>query len=158
MKNRLRGFDEEVTRWEKITYRPDKKDALKKTSVRSRRSVLFVDTAVMRAMLDQVGLSANRIAYLMMDESMFGSNVFIGTYEEIGEKLNLGRNSVITGMHELLQADFIRKVRNGRWMLNPAVGAKCYAEDVDTLRDTYSAQHPYTPKKVKGVENNVDDA
>ena len=157
MRNRLHDFDEEVTRWEKVTYRPDKSDALKKNSARARRSVLFVDTSILRRMLDPVGVAANRIAYLVMDESMFGSNIFIGTYEEIGEKLDICRTSVIFGMRELLQADFMRKVKNGRWMLNPAVGAKCYAEDVDQLRDKYSAQHPYTPRSIKGVETGVND-
>lgn len=156
MKQKLAEYKEEVTRWEKVTYRELKSDEAKKKSVRKKRSVLFIDPSMARKMLDALGLSANRIALLIMDQCNFGSNIFYGTYEEIGQELNISKGSVIKGMTELQTADFIRKQKNGRWMLNPQVGTKCYAEDVNDLMDMYSRLEPYLPKKEKeGSENDL---
>lgn len=147
MKSKIAEYSEDISRWEKVTYRTADTGEQKRKAVRGKRSVLFIDTAAFRRMLDPLGLAANRIAYMIMDECDFGTNIYNGTYEEIGDSLHMSRGSVIKGMKELLMADFIRKYRNGRWMLSPDVGTKCYAEDIDKLRDVYFSQRPYTPKE-----------
>lgn len=150
MKQKLTDYKNEISRWEKVTYRTDKVDPSRKKAVPGKKSMLYVNMTTLRKMLDARSISANRIAYLVMDECEFGTNLYHATYEEIGEILELSRGSVIKGMSELQTVDFIRKIKNGRWMLNPAVGTKCYADDIDKLHDIYATHAPYTPKKMKG--------
>lgn len=156
MKEKLREYSKDISRWEKVTYREvNSGEEKKKKSVRGKRSVLFVDTSILRKMLDPVSLSANRVAYLIMDEADFGTNIYHGTHEEIHEILKMHLNTVDKAIVELRSVDFVRKIRNGRLMLNPAVGAKCYAEDVTRLHDEYAQLRPYEPKEKRGNENEI---
>lgn len=154
MKQRLEEYGKEVTRWEKVTYRPDKKDPSKKKAGRGRKSGLYVNTTVLRAMLESQSQSAQKIAYMVMDECDFETHLFNSTYAEIGQTLKMSKASVERGMVELLSVDFMRKVRNGKWILNPAVGTKCYAEDIEKLFDKYASYKPYIPKTERSDPNN----
>lgn len=144
-KDKLSAYTNEVTRYEKVTYRTAK-DEGKKKGIRTKNSRIYIDAHYFRTMMSSFSGSAKTIAVTILDEVDFGTNLFHATYEEIEEITGLSRGSVISGMKELLSADFMRRVKNGRWMLNPFIGTKCFEEDVDKLRDLYFTYKTKEPK------------
>lgn len=153
LKDKLSAYHNEITRYEKVTYRASGDKANKK-GVRTKKSRIYIDPSYLRAIMTSIGGAAKTIAFTILDESHFGTNLFYGTYEEIEEKTGLSRGSVISGMNDLLSADFIRKVKNGRWMLNPSVGTKCFEEDIVKLTDLYFTYKQKDPKGDK--EDDID--
>ena len=145
LKDKLSAYHNEITRYEKVTYIASD-DKAKKKGVRTKKSKLFIDASYLRAIMASVGGAAKTIAFTILDETNFGTNLFNGTYEEIEEMTGLSRGSVISGMNDLLSADFIRRVKNGRWMLNPSVGTKCFEEDIVKLTDLYFTYKRKDPK------------
>ena len=46
-------------------------------------------------------------------------NTFVGTYDKIVEGCGVSRRTVVTTMKKLLEVDFLRRVQNGMYQVNP---------------------------------------
>lgn len=99
------------------------------------------------AMMEQVGYTARRIATMMLRDVNHFTNVYCGTQKEIQDELQLSEKPVKDAMVELQQVDFIRKYRNGRYMINPHIGIGCSKDYLPKLLDTFYSLQPYAKKK-----------
>ena len=163
-KEKLLDLKEEKAKWEKLHSDRTGEDRLARTNgidIMPSKPSSFSPSYIkivknnLRKMLDSVSKTADRIALLMIDEMNNYTNIFEGTYVEIQNELGAGRTSVENAMIELLSVDFIRKVKNGRWMVNPAVGIGREDSYWEIQMTKYYSLRPYTPKKRKGASNNV---
>lgn len=72
------------------------------------------------ATLDLVGNQKTKVAFWVID-NLNKDNQLIATYRAIAEKCNVSLPTVNETMGILLHADFLRKVSNGCYMVNPDV-------------------------------------
>lgn len=136
----------EKSEWVKTTSRPMSSIGGRVEIKYARRSYIQADFGLLRMMILNMSKTAVNIAALILDEVNRSDNIFCGTYEEIQEKAGTARTITIKAMKELRKEDFIRKYKNGRWMLNPAVGIGCRSDRLDDLLDQYHRLQPYTSK------------
>lgn len=147
---KIRALTQERTEWVKTTVRPFE------GRVRySNRRYLQMDVGLAREMFLQLTKAAMDVAMVIMDEVNTDNNIFAGTYQELEEKAGYSKSVIIEAMRELRQVNFIRKYKNGRWMLNPAVGIGCRSDRLDDLLDQYHRLQPYTSEKDKGGSEDV---
>lgn len=123
----------------------------KKITYGGRSPYIQVDMDLMGRMFEAVSKSAEKISKFMLKEMNHKTNIYSGTYEEIREGLSLSKATVERSMVELQQIDFIRKYKNGRWMINPAVGIGCSYDYFNELMDRYYTLRPYIAKKERGM-------
>lgn len=122
-----------------------------------KRSYIKVDYDVYDGMMDSLSKGALTVARKMLLRVDHYTNIFLGTYTEIREMTNLSKTSVENAMAELLSVDFIRKKKNGRWMINPTVAIGCDDKFFDSLMNQYYNLDFGQPKRAqkKGEEKNV---
>lgn len=114
------------------------------------------DWEVLYAMFEKLSGTAIKVASLMLRDFNHFTSIFDGTYAEVQEELNMSDKPIKDAMVELQQVDFIRKYKNGRYMINPAVGIGCSKDFLNKLRDRYEALQPYISKKNTRRTQNVD--
>lgn len=121
------------------------------------RNYVKIDFEIYNRMMDGASKSTLIVANKMLQDFDHFTNLFVGTYDEIQELTGLSRTAVITAMAELLDADFIRKKRNGLWMINPAAAIGCHDRFFDNLMTKYYNLDFNSNKKNKnGGNTNVD--
>lgn len=57
----------------------------------------------------------------IVEHTKQSDNMFIGTYEKISKDINVSRPTIAKIMKKLQDVNFIKKVQNGVWMLNPNI-------------------------------------
>lgn len=67
---------------------------------------------------------ALKLFFCLAEKMDYRTNYYSGTYDEISQRLSVGRTSVTDHMVELQSADAIRMIRRGEWMLNPNIIVK----------------------------------
>lgn len=116
-------------------------------SVLKRRRFVQIDCELFFSMTEKLSKTATRISTLMLRDMNPFTNIFSGTQEEIQQELELTENPVMKAMAELRTVDFMRKYKNGRYMVNPAVGIGCSEDYLPKLIDTYNSLQSTTPNK-----------
>lgn len=67
---------------------------------------------------DIIGNQKTKIALYIID-NLNSDNQFIGTVKNIAEKMNCSPETVRQTLNALLENDFLRKIQNGVYMVNP---------------------------------------
>lgn len=60
----------------------------------------------------------------ILEHTKQSDNTFIGTYDKISKDTNVSRPTISTIMKKLQNTNFIKKVQNGVWMVNPCIMMK----------------------------------
>lgn len=70
------------------------------------------------------------------------NNMFIGTYDRISEEVHCSRVTVAKIMRKLQEHQFIKKVQNGVWMVNPNLLVKGNEHKRQILLSYYQSDKP----------------
>lgn len=85
------------------------------------------------------------------------TNTFIGTYKKIGKDVGVCRQTIATIMKKLQENNFIKKVQNGVWLVNPNLLMKGNDQKRQILLSYYESDEPinqmtYSRTKRKEIE------
>lgn len=152
LRDQLQELGEERSEWVRMTTK-EIQSGEKKVSYSGRSQFTQVNMGLYYEITRYVGSSGNAIANKMLDEMYYVTNIYTGTYEEIGESTELSSATVIRAMAKLQSVDFIRKYRNGRWMINPEVAIKCSFDKFDALLSKYTSLKKENPIITGGTED-----
>lgn len=91
------------------------------------------------------------------------NNMFIGTYTKIGQDVGVCRQTIATIMKKLQENNFIKKVQNGVWLVNPNILMKGNDTKRQILLSYYESEEPIdkitlsrTKQKPINAENQSD--
>lgn len=76
---------------------------------------------------------------LMLIECMDKENKIRMTLDEMSTKFDYPKTSLSTLFTNLKKRDFIKRVRNGEYMINPAISYKGSKQERDQLMDEYNS-------------------
>lgn len=71
-----------------------------------------------------------------------GNNMFIGTYSKIAKDVGVCRQTIATIMKKLQENNFIKKVQNGVWLVNPNILMKGNDHKRQILLSYYESDEP----------------
>jgi hypothetical protein len=71
-----------------------------------------------------------------------GDNMFIGTYDKICADIGVSRRTVARIMIKLQDNNFIKRVQNGVWLINPSILMKGKENKKQILLNYYNAENP----------------
>lgn len=71
-----------------------------------------------------------------------GNNIFIGTYSHISKEVGVCRQTVARIMKKLQDNNFIKKVQNGVWLVNPNILMKGNDTKRQILLSYYDSEEP----------------
>ena len=80
-------------------------------------------------------------------------NTFVGTYDKIVEGCGVSRRTVVTTMKKLLEVDFLRRVQNGMYQVNPKYMLKGNENKRRMIIDYYNTLDSYPKNEGKTVQN-----
>lgn len=80
-------------------------------------------------------------------------NTFVGTYDKIVEGCGVSRRTVVTTMKKLLEVDFLRRVQNGMYQVNPKYMLKGNENKRRMIIDYYNTLDSYPKNDGKTVQN-----
>ncbi|MCM1235900.1 MAG: replication/maintenance protein RepL [Ruminococcus flavefaciens] len=83
------------------------------------------------------------ILVYIMEHISAGTNTFIGTYKKISSDVGVSEPTIATVMKKLQKANFIRKVQNGVWAINPDMLMKGNDNKRQMLLSYYNEQAQY---------------
>ena len=83
-------------------------------------------------------------------------NTFVGTYDKIVEGCGVSRRTVVTTMKKLLEVDFLRRVQNGMYQVNPKYILKGNENKRRMVIDYYNTLDSY-PKNDGRNESNENE-
>lgn len=91
------------------------------------------------------------------------NNLFIGTYKKISEDVGVCRQTIATIMKKLQENNFIKKVQNGVWLVNPNILMKGNDTKRQILLSYYESEEPINQItmnriKRKPLENRTEKA
>lgn len=96
----------------------------------------------------------NVLAYILQNIHP-GDNTFILTYEKIADKTGVSKDTVVRIMRRLGEMDFIRKLQNGVYMVNPYIMMWGPENKRDVL---YRDKYKEAQKLGKHTKSNKSDA
>lgn len=70
------------------------------------------------------------------------TNTFIGTYDKISKDVNVSRPTISKIMKKLQENNFIKKVQNGVWLVNPNILMKGNDNKRQILLNYYESDNP----------------
>lgn len=79
--------------------------------------------------------------YIVMNTSQ-ATNLFVGTYKKIAAEVNVSEPTIAKIMKKLQENNFIRRVQNGVWRVNPAVLMKGDERKRQMLLTYYESDEP----------------
>lgn len=88
---------------------------------------------------------------LMLIEIMDRENKIRMTLDEMSEVLDYPKTSLSTLFAKFKKRDFIQRVRNGEYMINPAISFKGSKPDRDKLMEEYNSLSKKKYKKEEGI-------
>lgn len=92
------------------------------------------------------------ILVYIMEHISPGTNTFIGTYKKIAAAVQVSEPTIATVMKKLQKSNFIRKVQNGVWAINPNMLMKGNDGRRQMLLSYYNEQEPYSSETDKTQE------
>lgn len=86
------------------------------------------------------------------------NNTFIGTYDKISKDANVSRQTIAKIMKKLQENNFIRKIQNGVWVVNPNILMKGNDTKRQILLSYYESDEPinemtFSRTQRKAIEN-----
>lgn len=86
------------------------------------------------------------------------TNTFIGTYDKISKDANVSRQTIAKIMKKLQENNFIKKVQNGVWVVNPNILMKGNDTKRQILLSYYESDEPinemtFSRTQRKAIEN-----
>ncbi len=70
--------------------------------------------------IDLIGNAKTKLAFWILD-NMDSQNQFIGTHRKIAEKVGMSTKTVTETLKILIDADFLQKIQNGVYRINPNI-------------------------------------
>lgn len=70
------------------------------------------------------------------------TNIFIGTYDKISKDVNVCRQTIAKIMKKLQDNNFIKKIQNGVWLVNPNIMMKGNDKKRQILLSYYESDEP----------------
>lgn len=70
------------------------------------------------------------------------TNLFIGTYNQIAKNINVSYGTVVTIMRKLIKNNFVKRVQNGLYLVNPNILMKGNDHKRQILLSYYRADEP----------------
>ncbi len=86
------------------------------------------------------------------------NNTFVGTYAEVSRKTKISEKTVATAFRTLLKNDFIRKIHNGIYQVNPKYVIKGNENKRRMIIDYYNTLEPYNKNDETDDLNEETDA
>ena len=84
-------------------------------------------------------------------------NTFVGTYADVSRKTNISEKTVATAFRLLLKNDFIRKIHNGIYQVNPKYMIKGNDNKRRMIIDYFMNElEPYNKDERKSDQNNTN--
>lgn len=88
------------------------------------------------------------------------TNLFIGTYKKIAEDVKVSSRTIALIMKKLQESNFIKKVQNGVWFVNPNILMKGNDHKRQLLLSYYNSEQPieeitFSRTKQKKIKNQV---
>ena len=96
----------------------------------------------------------------IVENTNASTNMFIGTYSKIENDLNVSRATIAKIMSKLQENQFIKKVQNGVWLVNPDILMKGNDTKRQILLSYYESDEPVnsiTMKRTRAKNIKVDD-
>lgn len=89
------------------------------------------------------------------------NNIFLATYKKIAEDCHVSSATIAKIMIKLQEANFIKKIQNGAWLVNPNILMKGNDNKRQILLSYYESELPineisYNRTKRKKIETNPD--
>ena len=109
------------------------------------KETLLLDTSVFFQKMKNLSHPAMRVANYLLTKINCDDNVCYLTCQMIADDLKLSKATMVRVMKSLRNVDFVKRVRNGAWMMNPEVAFHGLPID----RDSY-------PKNIKIQEALID--
>lgn len=78
----------------------------------------------------------------IVENTSQGNNMFIGTYSKIAKDVGVCRQTIATIMKKLQENNFIKKVQNGVWLVNPNILMKGNDTKRQILLSYYESEEP----------------
>ena len=83
------------------------------------------------------------VVLYIMGHMKQSDNTFIGTYKSVAEKTQISEKTVAMTFRTLLKADFIRKIHNGIYQVNPKYVIKGNEHKRRMIIDYFNKVDPY---------------
>lgn len=87
------------------------------------------------------------------------NNKIYMTLDEMSDAFDYPKTTLSTNFSELKKKDFLQRVKNGEYMINPSISYKGSKMDRDSLLDEYNAIKEKDAKKkekVKAMDKNIE--
>ncbi len=97
------------------------------------------------------------VLYIMQHINQ-SNNTFVGTYAEVSRKTKISEKTVATAFRTLLKNDFIRKIHNGIYQVNPKYVIKGNENKRRMIIDYYNTLEPYNKNDKTDALNDETDA
>ncbi len=78
----------------------------------------------------------------IVDNTQQANNTFIGTYAKIAKDVGVCRQTIATIMKKLQENNFVKKVQNGVWLVNPNILMKGNDTKRQILLSYYESEEP----------------
>lgn len=101
--------------------------------------VYLMDFLTVLGILDSKQLD---VFVYIVENTNQGNNLFIGTYKKIANDVGVSQPTIAKIMKKLLDNNFIKKVQNGVWLVNPNILMKGNDTKRQVLLSYYEAKEP----------------
>lgn len=96
----------------------------------------------------------------IIENTNSSNNVFLGTYDKISKDVGVCRQTIARVMKKLQQNNFIKKIQNGAWLVNPNILMKGNDTKRQILLTYYNSEEPINSltvnRIIKNDENNEE--
>lgn len=91
---------------------------------------------------DVIAVTTTRRFIFIVENTNQGNNTFIGTYDHISKEVGVCRQTIARIMKKLQANNFIKKVQNGVWLVNPNILMKGNDTKRRILLSYYESEEP----------------
>lgn len=88
----------------------------------------------------------------ILENTNSSNNTFLGTYDKISKDVGVCRQTIARVMKKLQENNFISKIQNGAWSVNPNILMKGNDTKRQILLSYYNSEKPINSNKI--VKNN----
>lgn len=93
----------------------------------------------------------------IIENTNSSNNVFLGTYDKISKDVGVCRQTIARVMKKLQQNNFIKKIQNGAWLVNPNILMKGNDTKRQILLTYYNSEEPINSLTVNRIVKNNNE-
>lgn len=93
----------------------------------------------------------------VIENTNSSNNVFLGTYDKISKDVGVCRQTIARVMKKLQQNNFIKKIQNGAWLVNPNILMKGNDTKRQILLTYYNSEEPINSLTVNRIVKNNNE-